>query len=62
MGVLLRRAALFVAIVLMWALLTAAIAHSATREIVPMPGFAPGTIIVKTFDDDASHIFASKPA
>jgi lipoprotein-anchoring transpeptidase ErfK/SrfK len=48
MGVLLKRAALFVAIVLMWALLTAAIAHAATREIVPMPGFAPGTIIVKT--------------
>jgi lipoprotein-anchoring transpeptidase ErfK/SrfK len=46
----LRRAALFIAIVLAWALLAAAVAHSATldREVVAFSGFAPGTIVVKT--------------
>ncbi|HEX3708916.1 MAG TPA: L,D-transpeptidase [Pseudolabrys sp.] len=47
MALVLRRTAMFVAIVLGWALLLAA-AHSATRDIVPMAGFQPGTIIVKT--------------
>jgi lipoprotein-anchoring transpeptidase ErfK/SrfK len=45
---LLQRTALFVAIVLMWALLAAAIAHSAPRAIVNFSGFEPGTIVVKT--------------
>jgi lipoprotein-anchoring transpeptidase ErfK/SrfK len=46
----LRRTALFVAIVLTWALLAAAVAHSATRdrEVVAFSGFRPGTIVVKT--------------
>jgi lipoprotein-anchoring transpeptidase ErfK/SrfK len=46
----LRRAALFVAIVLTFALLAAAVAHSATRdrEVVAFSGFRPGTIVVKT--------------
>jgi lipoprotein-anchoring transpeptidase ErfK/SrfK len=48
MTLVLRRTALFFFIVLMWALLAAAMAHSATRDIVPLPGFAPGTIVVKT--------------
>lgn len=46
--VLIRRTALFVLIVLMWALVSAAVAHSATRDIVTFSGFAPGTIVVKT--------------
>jgi lipoprotein-anchoring transpeptidase ErfK/SrfK len=50
MVLVLRRTALFVAIVLALALLAAAVAHSATRdrEIVAFSGFAPGTIVVKT--------------
>jgi lipoprotein-anchoring transpeptidase ErfK/SrfK len=50
MILLLRRAAIFLAIVLVWALVAAAMAQSATRdrEIVAFSGFAPGTIVVKT--------------
>ena len=50
MVLVLRRTALFVVIVLAWALLAAAVAHSATldREVVAFSGFAPGTIVVKT--------------
>lgn len=48
MVLVLRRTALFVAIILMWALLAAAVAQSAPRDIVPFRGFAPGTIVVKT--------------
>ena len=47
MTLVLRRTALFVFIVLTWALLVAA-ARASTREIVPLSGFAPGTIVVKT--------------
>jgi lipoprotein-anchoring transpeptidase ErfK/SrfK len=46
--VLIRRTAIFVFIVVMWALLSAAVAHAAARDVVPLPGFAPGTIVVKT--------------
>ncbi|HEY5378159.1 MAG TPA: L,D-transpeptidase [Pseudolabrys sp.] len=45
---LIKRTALFVAFVLLWALLAAAVAHSAPREVVNFSGFAPGTIVVKT--------------
>ena len=45
---IIKRAALFVTFVLIWALLAAAVAHSATRNIVRFSGFAPGTIVVKT--------------
>ena len=48
MVLVLRRAALFVAFVLIWAMLAAVVAHSATRDIVGFSGFAPGTIVVKT--------------
>jgi lipoprotein-anchoring transpeptidase ErfK/SrfK len=48
MVLVLRRTALFVAFVLIWALLAAAVAHSATRDVVGFSGFAPGTIVVKT--------------
>jgi lipoprotein-anchoring transpeptidase ErfK/SrfK len=47
MSLVLRRTALFVAIVLIWALFAAA-TRAATREIVALPGFAPGTIVVRT--------------
>jgi lipoprotein-anchoring transpeptidase ErfK/SrfK len=40
--------ALFVAIILMWALVAAAIAQAAPRDIVAFSGAAPGTIVVKT--------------
>lgn len=50
MTLVLRRAALFVAFVLLWALLAAVVAHAATgdRDIVAFSGFSPGTIVVKT--------------
>jgi lipoprotein-anchoring transpeptidase ErfK/SrfK len=50
MVLVLRRAALFVALVVALALLAAAAAHAATRdrEVVTFSGFAPGTIVVKT--------------
>ena len=50
MAIVLRRAALFVAFVLIWALLAAVVAHAATgdRDIVAFSGFTPGTIVVKT--------------
>jgi lipoprotein-anchoring transpeptidase ErfK/SrfK len=44
-----RRAALFVAIVLAWALPTAA-ANTATRSVVSFSGYSPGTIVVKTHE------------
>jgi lipoprotein-anchoring transpeptidase ErfK/SrfK len=44
----LRRTALFVALVLLWALLAAATAQAATHDVVAFRGFAPGTIVVKT--------------
>jgi lipoprotein-anchoring transpeptidase ErfK/SrfK len=47
MSLVLRRTALFVLIVLMWALVAAAGAHAAARE-VPFTGYSRGTIVVKT--------------
>jgi len=64
MVLVLRRAALFVAFVLIWALVAAAVAHSATRDVVDLSGFAPGTIVVKTdqrrlyYVIDERHAFA----
>ncbi len=45
---ILKRAVLFVAFVLIWAICAAAMADAATRDIVNFSGFAPGTIVVKT--------------
>jgi lipoprotein-anchoring transpeptidase ErfK/SrfK len=45
---MLKRTALFVAFVLIWALLAAVMANAASRNIVRFSGFAPGTIVVKT--------------
>ena len=47
MVLVLRRTALFVFIVLMWAFVVAA-ARAETYDIVSMSGFAPGTVVVKT--------------
>ncbi len=47
MVTVLSRTAIFVTSVLAFALLAAA-ARSATREVVPIAGVAPGTIVVKT--------------
>ncbi len=48
MPVVIERTALFILIVLGVALLAAVAAHAATHEIVPIDGFRPGTIVVKT--------------
>jgi len=48
MNLVLRRTALFVAFVLLWAFLAAIVAHAATHDVVSFSGFAPGTIVVKT--------------
>ena len=45
----LKRTAVFVAIVLAWAL-PAAAANAATRNVVSFSGFSPGTIVVKTHE------------
>jgi lipoprotein-anchoring transpeptidase ErfK/SrfK len=47
MALVLKRTALFVAIVVGWVLLAAVLAHAAPG-VVPFRGFAPGTIVVKT--------------
>ena len=46
--IIIKRTAVFVTFVLVWALLAAAVAHSTTRNVVNFSGFAPGTIVVKT--------------
>lgn len=48
MVIVLRRTALFIMFVVMWALLTAAMAQASPRDVVAFSGFAPGTIVVKT--------------
>jgi lipoprotein-anchoring transpeptidase ErfK/SrfK len=48
MAIVLKRTALFIVIVLSVAFLAAVAAHAATHEIVPISGFQPGTIVVKT--------------
>ena len=40
MSLVLRRTALFVVIVLVWALVAAAVAHASVREIAPIDGCA----------------------
>ena len=62
MSLVLRRAALFVTFVLMWALLAAMAAHAAPRDIVSLPGFAPGTIVVKTEQRRLYYVIDGKHA
>jgi lipoprotein-anchoring transpeptidase ErfK/SrfK len=60
----LRRAALFVALVLAFALLAAAAAHAATQdqEVVSFSGFAPGTIVVKTSERRLYYVLDNRRA
>src|SRR5471030_2963939 len=62
--VVLRRAALFVVIILVWAVVAAAVAHSATRdrEVVAFSGFAPGTIVVKTGERSLYYVLDQQRA
>jgi lipoprotein-anchoring transpeptidase ErfK/SrfK len=61
MALVLRRAPLFVFFVLTWAILTA-MAHAATRDVVSFPGFAPGTIVVKTEQRRLYYVIDDKHA
>ena len=64
MTLVLRRAAIFVAIVLAWALVAAAMAQSATRdrEVVAFSGFTPGTIVVKTGERSLYYVLDEQRA
>ena len=62
MALVLRRTALFVAIVVIWALLAAAAAHSASRDIVAFSGVAPGTIVVKTAERKLYYVIDARRA
>ncbi len=64
MVVVLRRTAIFIAFVLFWALLAAAMAHAATRDrsIVAFSGFAPGTIVVKTGERSLYYVLDEQRA
>lgn len=55
MVVVLKRTALFLAIVLTLALL-AAVAAQASVRVVPFNGFAPGTIVIKTHDRQLYYV------
>jgi lipoprotein-anchoring transpeptidase ErfK/SrfK len=59
---LLKRTALFVTFVLIWALFAAVVAHSATRNVVNFSGFAPGTIVVKTSERHLYYVIDYKRA
>ncbi len=64
MVLVLRRTAIFIAFVLVWALLAAAAAQSATRDrdIVAFTGFAPGTIVVKTGERSLYYVIDEQRA
>ncbi|HWC94293.1 MAG TPA: L,D-transpeptidase [Pseudolabrys sp.] len=58
MALLLRRTALFFAIVLSFAFLAAA-ARAAGREVVALRGYAPGTIVIKTHERRLYYVLDS---
>ncbi len=60
----LRRTAIFIAFVLIWALVTATMAHAATRDrvVVAFSGFAPGTIVVKTAERSLYYVLDEQRA
>ena len=58
MALLLRRTALFFAIVLSFAFLAAA-ARAAGREVVSLRGYAPGTIVIKTHERRLYYVLDS---
>lgn len=53
------RAFLFIVLVSAGALLAAVAAHPATRDIVAVTGYAPGTIVVKTHDRRLLYVYES---
>jgi lipoprotein-anchoring transpeptidase ErfK/SrfK len=61
MALVLRRTALFFAIVAMWVLIAAAIAHAAPTE-VPLTGYKPGTIVVKTSERTLYYVLKDERA
>jgi lipoprotein-anchoring transpeptidase ErfK/SrfK len=54
--IFLKRTALFVTFVLIWALFAAAVAHSETRNVVNFSGYSPGTIVVKTSERQLYYV------
>src|SRR3990172_9279214 len=64
MDLVLRRTAIFIAIVLAWGPLAAGVAYSATleRNVVAFSGFAPGTIVVKTGERRLYYIIDERRA
>jgi len=48
MAIVFKRTALFLAIVLIWAMVVAYARATPNRDIVAFSGFAPGTIVIKT--------------
>lgn len=61
MALVLRRTALFVFIVLMWALVAAAVARASARE-VSFTGYSRGTIVVKTGERKLYYVLDRKHA
>jgi len=63
MALVLKRTALFIAIVVIWALIVAmARAATSERTIVAFSGFAPGTIVVKTGERRLYYIIDERRA
>ena len=62
MALVLRRTALFLAIVLIFALLAAIAAQAAPREVVRFEGFTPGTVVVKTQERHLYYVLRGKRA
>ncbi|HZT26255.1 MAG TPA: L,D-transpeptidase [Pseudolabrys sp.] len=61
MALVLRRAAIFLFIVMIWALLAATLAH-ADGTIVPFTGYRPGTIVVKTSERHLYYVLGRDKA
>jgi lipoprotein-anchoring transpeptidase ErfK/SrfK len=61
MALVVRRTALFFAIIAIWALVAAAIAHAAPAE-VPLTGYKPGTIVVKTNERTLYYVLKGEHA
>ena len=61
MALVLRRTALFFALVAIWVLIAAAIAHAAPTE-VPLTGYKPGTIVVKTEERTLFYVLKGERA
>ena len=63
MALVIKRTALFLAIVVLWALIVAmARATTPGREIVAFSGFTPGTIVVKTHERRLYYVLAGERA